>query len=71
MPQGTATSVTLRSTEFNEEDVISSSHRLTAEKGFGRQRRGHFSRNMMETGNIGGRKQKEDLAQRRSQVMFL
>lgn len=51
MPQGTVTSVTLRSTEFNEEDVISSSHRLTAEKGFGRQRRGHFSRNMVQYGN--------------------
>ena len=32
MPQGAVTSVTLRSTEFNEEDVISSSHRLTAAK---------------------------------------
>lgn len=44
MPQGAVTSVTLRSTEFNEEDVISSFRKATAEKGFGKQRRGYFSR---------------------------
>lgn len=56
MPQGAVTSVTLRSTEFNEGDEISSSLRLTAEKGFGRQRRGHFSRHMVQYGSSLGKR---------------
>lgn len=51
MPQGAVTSVTLRSAEFNEGDEISSSLRLTTEKGFGRQRRGHYSRHKVQCGS--------------------
>ena len=51
MPQGAVTSVTLRSEEFNEGDENSSSLRLTAEKGFGRQRRGHYSRHLVQCGS--------------------
>lgn len=51
MPQGAVTSVTPRSAEFNEGDEISSSLRLTAEKGFGRQRTGHYSRHMVQCGS--------------------
>lgn len=51
MPQGNVTSVTLRSVQFNEGDEISSSLRLTAKKEFGRQRRRHYSRHMVQCGS--------------------
>lgn len=51
MPHGAVTSVTLRSAEFNEGDEISSSLSLTAEEGFGRQRRGYYSRHMVQCEN--------------------